>query len=413
MALDRSRPAVVLGVALVVFSVAAIGAGALWVLTDSPDARPVGVNASERAANLEGVSGTVETVRVEDNRTVGRTVQQVAKRPGTGQSRVDTVAGPEDKRWLIVSNGSITWEYSPPRDYVRKRPAPTVEVSGDPAVEQPRGERVERLFRLLNVSRSAAGRTERVNATGRVSPLPVVPRGEAVAPASVNLSRGWFRVEYAGTDRVAGREVYVVRIEHLAGEGPERTVDYRQTLSVDTEWFVVLRRHTEVTVDGERIAQTRTYRNVTFNPGLDDEEFTFDPPANATVETVEPAYDTVYRYGSLAGLRADVEMSVPRPDLPAAFSFQEGVRKGETSIELRYANATARVTVHKDRAGGLTSRPSPDETVVDIGGREAVYQQYGVDQSLSWRCGEYQYLVSAEGASRALLTDVAESVACG
>jgi outer membrane lipoprotein-sorting protein len=408
-----SRRAVVLGVALISLSVAAIGVGTVWVLTDSGDSRPIGVNASEQAADLEGVSGTVETVRVEDNRTVRRTVQQVKKRPGTGESRVDTVVGPESKRWLIVSNGSTTWEYSPQRDYVRKSVRPKVVVSGEPSIDRPRSERVERLFRLLNVSRSAAGRTERVNATGRVSPLPVVPRGDTATPASVNLSKGWFRLEYAGLDRVAGREVYVVRIEHLDGDGPGRTVDYRQTLAVDTEWFVVLERQTEVTVDGEQVEQTRTYRNVTFNPELDGDEFTFDPPPNTTVETVEPAHDTVYRYGSLAGLRADLETSVPRPDLPATFAFQGAVRRGQTSVELRYGNATTQVAVSKNRAGGLTSRDTAGGTVVEIDGHEAVYQQYGVSQSLSWRCGEYRYLVSTEGASRALLTDVAESVACG
>jgi len=49
-------------------------------------------------------------------------------------------------------------------------------------------------------------------------------------------------------------------------------------------------------------------------PGLADSTFEFDPPANATVETLDVPKTTTY--DSVRALRSNAEMAVPTPELP-------------------------------------------------------------------------------------------------
>ena len=99
-----SHRAVVIAAVLAVLAVV-IATGS-WLATGAADSQPIGHNASERVADLDGLAATVETTTVRDNRTTTRLVQ-----------------------------------------------------------------RVERLFRRLDVSPEAVNRTQRANTTVQVSPL--------------------------------------------------------------------------------------------------------------------------------------------------------------------------------------------------------------------------------------------------
>lgn len=405
--------AVVIAAVLAALAVAVIGTGS-WLVTDASDSQPIGHDASERVAELDGIAATVETTTVRNDRTTTRIVQRVERRPGTGTVRIEPIDVPESKQWLIVSNGSTTWQYSQPRNRVEKFVGPESVAPDGFEGERREGEWVERLFRRLDVSPGAVNRTKRANTTVQVSPLPVVPPGDETSPSTPSLNNSLFHLEYRGTDRIADRQAYVLRIES-ADETDAAVTNYTQTLFVDTEWFVVLRTHTEVTVDGRRLEQTRTYRTVSFNPGLDDDRFVFTPPPGATVETVNLSAGPVASYGSLAELRDAVETPVPEPDVPAALEFRGGTLGGSENsvIRMEYANATARVVIEKNRAtGGITRVQTAGEESVDIDGNEGIYDAGVVRQSLSWQCQEVTYSVTGEGISKDRLIQVAESVTC-
>lgn len=406
-----SHRAVVTAAVLAVLAVAVIATGS-WLATGVSDSRPIGHNASERVADLDGLAATVETATVRDNRTTARLVQRVERRPRTGAVRIEPVDAPERKRWLTVSNGSTMWQYSRSQNRVKKLVSPDLVALDE--IEQREGEWVERLFRRLDVSPEAVNRTQRANTTVQVSPLPVVPPGDRTAPSPPSLNNSLFRLEYRGTDRVADRQTYVLRIESV-DETDARVTNYTQTLFVDTEWFVVLRKHTEGTVDGSRFEQTRTYRNVSFNPGLDDDRFAFSPPPGATVETVDVPSEPVTTYRSLAALRDAVEMSVPEPAVPPTLEFQVAtLRELDNSVvQMEYANATTRVVVAKrQKTGGLTRVQTADEESVDIDGREGIYDEGVVSRTLSWQCDDVAYTVTGEGVSKERLLKIAESVTC-
>jgi hypothetical protein len=154
---------------------------------------------------------------------------------------------------------------------------------------------------------------------------------------------------------------------------------------------------------------------VSFNPGLDDDRFTFSPPPGATVETVDVPSEPVTTYGSLAELRDAVEMSVPEPAVPPTLEFQVAtLRELDNSVvRMEYANATTRVVIAKrQETGGLTSAQTSGEESVDIDGREGIYDRGIVSRTLSWQCDDVAYTVTGEGVSKERLLQIAESVTC-
>ncbi|SEQ46057.1 LolA family protein [Natrinema salaciae] len=118
-----------------------------------------------------------------------------------------------------------------------------------------------------------------------------------------------YDIEYRGTERVAGRETYVLDVEaknETVEEGisaivgdtkyvyaietssPRRELEtVEQTLWIDTEYEYPLREKVVFEEpNGERIVLTERFESVSFNTGLEDETFAFEPPANATVQDI-------------------------------------------------------------------------------------------------------------------------------
>ncbi len=384
---DRAGVTTVVVVAVVA---AVLVAGALWLVA-APEAtsRPIGTDAADRHADVDGVTAT-ETRVVRRGGETTRTVADVAFRPGTEQRREHVVTG-ETGYDLTVSNGSVMWMYDSGDDVAKR--VPLSETPGDGVA---RGERVERLFTALNVTqRSAAERAS----SPEIEPLPVVPGVGGGPNASADATVG---AEYDGTERVDGREAYVLRVTSR-----DDSANYEQTLWVDTEHFVVLKQQTEWVDDGVPVSVTRTYSNVSVNPGLDEGAFELAPSGNTTVERVETPETTAYE--SVGALREVTDVSVPSPDVPPSFrlTYASETTGDVHGVGLRYVNETARVTLAKyDR----TFPASGDETVA-IGDHEGAVT-YGPTTSVSWNCGEYRYTVRGQGVPASLLVEFARSVGC-
>jgi outer membrane lipoprotein-sorting protein len=392
-----------------VIAVVAVGVVALWPTGSTGSPGPIGHNASDQLAALDGLTATVETTVVRGGET-NRSYRRVAMRPGTGKVRSVSVSDEILGVDLLVSNGSVTWLYDREANNVTR-----LDTGSSLAGVNTQGNRIERLFTRLNVSRATVDERRSVPPAPGVAPLPVVPGGQS-GPQPSRPSATSFGVTYNGTDTVSGREVYVLSVS--SGGGTSGSVrNYTQTLYVDTEWFVPLQTRTAWTSDDQRVVSTTTYRNVTFNPGLDADRFTFDPPANATIETLSTP--EIRRYASRAALRANATLSVPEPDLPTTFDFRYGTRTtgNVTSLSLQYTNATAQLTVSKTdfatvNASNGTNATTTDGEKLTVNGRTATYRQIGPSRLISFDCGEYRYSVVGSGISRDLLVRVAASLDC-
>jgi outer membrane lipoprotein-sorting protein len=395
---------VLVGACLVVLVVGVLLVGVWSSVSPAENAtQQIGANASERYATIEGLNATRTTINREGDE-VRRSVLRVSMRPGTDRFRRELLSGQHRRHDLTVSNGSMMWW--------RNRSSGAVErlrLSNPTESADSQGERIERLFSRLNVT----GETDRTAATPTpgIDPLPAVPQnggapdGQATGDLD-EIGAAAFAVSYNGTDTLDGRTVYVLEI---TARNDSRVGGYRQTLWVDAERFFPLKRHTEWRADGERHALTVRYENVTFDPGLDESTFRFDPDANVSVEREDtPRRDF---YASTPALRRTTNISVPEPDLPPTFRLAYASRTESqrlTGIGLKYVNASMEISVSKNR--GYFYPPTPDWST-QVAGHQ-VNVSTGYTNYASWECGEYDYQVSGHAVPPELLVEIAGSVGC-
>jgi outer membrane lipoprotein-sorting protein len=393
------RRALLLVTLLLLASVVGVG---LLVGDSNPSAeRPGGPNATAASARLQALDGfsATRTTVIEDGNETRRTVDRVVRR-FDGGLRVERVAGPGSVD-RIVANESVRWHYDR-EDGVATR----YDRSADPAGLT---REIPRLVARLN--RTGDGAAAAGTRTPGVSPLPVVPAAGASESVDgpVGAETGDYRVGYEGTATVAGHETYVLTVTGPTGAGP--VGNYTQTLWLDTDRYVPLKRQTAWTQADTRTTITTTYANVTLESGLAAERFRFAVPENATVETPEtPGQE---EYETVAALRDAASLRVPAPDLPPAFALASATRtdgRRVTSVGLRYVNATATVEV---AAIEPVYSPRTDGERVTVAGRNATYRDLGAKQSVVWTCHGTQHKVSTTGLGRAGTLAVAASVGCG
>jgi outer membrane lipoprotein-sorting protein len=351
---------------------------------DAPTNSVVGADAADEFAAVDGVTATRVTV-VERGSTTHRAVADVAFRPGTDYRRVALRDTDDRRHELLVANSTTMTLYD--RD---SREATQFALAPD--TEPTVGERVERLFARLQLTREDAPASAPV---AGVSPLSVVPHGET-RPSTVT---GELTVRYEGKTTVAGRTAYA--LELTAREGA-----FAQRIWVDADHFFVLKQSTTWTDGGERVTVETTYEDVSTG-AIPDDTFRFGPPANATVERLDTPERSVYE--SATRLRAAVDVSVPRPDVPASFRLTAATETdGEIrGVGLRYANDTATVTVAKYNR----TFPPRGTKVVTVADRDAGVR-VGPTTSVSWNCDDYRYTVRGTGVSVDTLVAIAQSVGC-
>lgn len=170
-----------------------------------------------------------------------------------------------------------------------------------------------------------------------------------------------------------------------------------------------LKTHTEWTSDGERFSATMTYRNVTFEPGLEDDRFAFEPPENATL--VESDFPDVRTFDSVQALRDAVSMPVPDPGVPQSFDLDTARSTSGRfrSVSLQYSNETATlsISVMNHTASNVTEGQR-----LTVDGREVVYQRFGTSQIVSWECDGWGYSVSGTAVGKNRLLEIATSIEC-
>ncbi|WP_299264847.1 LolA family protein [Halorientalis sp.] len=378
-----------------------------FLSTGSPDGtapQQIGSNASEQYAAISGVNATRTTIN-RNGDSVSRSVHRVAMRPGTDKFREELLAGPHHRHNLTVTNGSVMWWRNRTSGGVQRLTLSNPNLSA----QRTEGERIERLFARLNVTRG----TDRTAATPTpgINPLPAVPQSGGVSGPQAGdrrdtVGNAAFAVSYNGTETVDGRTVYVLSITPRNGS---MVGGFRQTLWVDAEWFFPLKRHSEWQSDGVEHAKTVVYENVTFDTGFDESVFRFDPSTNVSVEREDtPQQDF---YASTAALRRVTNVSVPAPDLPSSFRLQFASRTESprvASVGQQYVNDSMEISVSK--VDGLFYPPTPDRSVKVAGQRANV--SVGYTNYVSWSCDGYNHQVSGRAVAPELLVEIARSVGC-
>jgi outer membrane lipoprotein-sorting protein len=329
-------------------------------------------------------NGTGEQQRIEG---------EVIFRPGTdeGYQTVRSTTQPGEQR--IVSNGTVVWTYNKTANEV---------VRSEPQREDNRRRQIRRLVNRINRDEN--------DETG-VPALPIVPLAPGAGVGNGQASGDGINVSttasYEGTETVGDREAHVLTLESTGGSETRG----RWTYYLDTEWYVLLRSTTNVTIDGEWTNTTFRLQNVTFNPEISEDRFEFTPPENATV--INSSDRGLRRYESRERLAADANLQVPAPDVPEGFEFegaQRFVGNLTESVTLEYASDVATVTVSR-RNTTFEGPLGENEEPIEVGNRTGTYRQFPRQNQLRWQCAETTQFVTGPLA-RETLVDIAESVRC-
>ncbi|WP_435552853.1 LolA family protein [Natrinema sp. CGMCC1.2065] len=230
--------------------------------TDDPDPEAVFEGAYVHSEDLEDLRGVRRVEMTDGNRTVTE-VLRIERRPYVDErSEVVEASDPVVVGNLYVSNATDNWLYYSDANVTQHFEAP-------------------------DGFDSEAVRSSRAEMAANVSSL--------------------YDLEYRGTDRVADREAHVLAVE-AKNETVERDVSLivgntefvypletgdptdeidvvEQRLWIDTEYDYPLKeRLVYETPSGDRYELRMEYESISFNVGLEDERFAFEPPENTTVE---------------------------------------------------------------------------------------------------------------------------------
>jgi outer membrane lipoprotein-sorting protein len=219
---------------------------------------------------------------------------------------------------------------------------------------------------------------------------------------------------YEGRERLDGEATYRLRVEPTNTGSMSGSVD--ATVWVDTETYFPEAAHVET--DSERFdyEMDAQFRNVTLNASIPADRFTIDVPEDAE----EPDYSMPERtsYDSLSALRNGTNRSVPDPDVPAAFDFEEGsVVEGDDyhAITLRYADDEDSLHVSKRPAIDYDYGESDRYEAVTVGNHTAYYTEFEYNETttsvLVLPCADSTYSLFGD-LSKEESVDVAESLAC-
>ena len=242
-------------------------AGGLFVGMPSADSPPAPEDVFEgafvHAEDLEGVEGVQVTTLERDGEVVRSERLAVRERPYTDyRHEVLDSSDPDRIGEEYVSNASGSWWYHPDEGTVTAyEPA---EPFDDDAVRESRAEQADRQQRLYDLDYRG---TERI-ADREAHRLEVTARNESTT---------------AGVSLVVGDAEFVYATATIDPEDELHVVE--QTVWIDVEYdYPLAERLVVEDPDGDRYVLTERFVSVEFDPGFDADAFTFDPPANATVD---------------------------------------------------------------------------------------------------------------------------------
>ncbi|MFC6719678.1 DUF4367 domain-containing protein [Natrialbaceae archaeon GCM10025810] len=289
-----------------------------------PDGDELLENALEADANVENVHG-VQTVTMATDDEVVETKQEVWAR-GSDQMRTEVLESDNpDEIDVMVANGSTTWMYDEDANK-----ASVMELAfGDEDLD-------------------------------------------AFGDALVDVGYGNVSASVEGTDTIADRDVYVLE---LTPDGDDAMFE-STTMLIDQETHYPLKQETTTSIGGD-LTITLEFEEIDFDPEVDDDLFTFEPPEDAEVydaNDFEPQ-----QFDDVEGAESAVPFEIPEPDVPEEFTLETVTASenmyGSTATQ-QYADESGTfLSVSVGDAAGTASVLEQDGETVEIDDVEAVVRE--------------------------------------
>ncbi|PCR90621.1 LolA family protein [Natrinema ejinorense] len=331
------------------------------------------------------------TIRVETTEDAFQRTEAIAREPPAKQ-RIEVVESTDPDvpaGSIIVTNRTTTWEYNPATNVADRQYHPN-KVDTDGTKREL--EELRSAYRLdYQGTETVDDRTAHVIETR--PPVEDIDR-------SINL--------------VVGDTEFVIPLD-ATENGEDMSVN--RTVWIDDEYRYPIKERTSIADDEEtRYELAVTYQDLAIDEGIEEDTFTFLPPADATVVTDGPEPDGVFdsRSAAATGLPYDL----PDPDVPGPYVLDRitvvemGDQYGGLTTTLWYndPNVIARelyVTVRESQRFRPTA-PALEE--IDLDGRTAYHRDEGV-RTIFWNCADLSYEVSSLRAETPLL-EIASSIDC-
>lgn len=322
----------------------------------APSEETIEQHALNNTTTIESVTGTVTINSTIDNGTQPMQAQIWQQPPN--HVRYEYVSGP-NRGNVLVSNGSTIWMYNDSTNTVQR----------------------------LQYNTSLT---------------------DNLRQAFQNLSAN-YTAEYQGQAVVSGQETYVVSV--APPNGTLGGVVGNQTVWLDQDTWFPVKSQVTTTVGNQTATTTTTYSNLTYNASIPADQFTFEPPEDATV--VEPELPETTSVETIEAAENAVNFSVQEPrsqSLPDDYRFENGTvtQSGNTTtVSLIYANDSESIVFSQSTATQAAMRGEP----VSIAGQSGSYQEIASQGVLTWEDDGFRYSVSGS-VSQSTLIEVAESVYC-
>lgn len=371
-----------LAIAVVALAVLLAGCGSLG--SEEPGL-PDGETAAQQYDSLDTYSATFVEEFTAHNET-DRTTGEVVVRTGEGQLYREVDRADQRRPRLLVSNGSVLWNYDEDRNRV------TV-ITGTNPSRAPFDPDRDRIRRVVNRAQSDESRG--------LLPIPFTP---VLSATDRLIEASAVTDEYDGVEAIGDREAHVISTRTEDGEVIQR-------IYLDTEWFLPLKVWTKRTIDGNQAERVYRLEDIEFNPGVEEGQFAFEVPPDATVERIDGI--GWVPYDSRDALDAASNIRVPRPDFPGEFEFRDGKRAviGDTeAVSLEYTSDVAWVDVRKENRT-FEGPGDTDGEAVEVGDQTGAYLRRGSEATVSWGCEGNRYQVTGRLA-RGDLVAIAESIEC-
>jgi outer membrane lipoprotein-sorting protein len=294
--------------------------------TDSPDGDAVIENFTQRIETLETVEFT-RTTETELNGNTTTTSQRVVADLADNQMRTETLESPTGANTTTVVNETHGVTYNADENTVTE-----YEITS---------ENTHLLPQLTQLTNESA-----------------------------------VEYEYAGTDTVAGEEVY------LLDATPKQTQtgnigNASLTVAVDAETYFPVRIETDVQSERYNVSATQTYENVTINEEIPESAFELDVPEDAT----QPSFGgpDITSYDEYSALQSSATLSVPPAELADGYEFESARTidgDGYYTVSMTYMDGEESVHVGVQGESPFDWSANEDYEAVSVGDETGYYAEY-------------------------------------
>ncbi|GAB3665431.1 LolA family protein [Halopiger thermotolerans] len=365
--------------------------------TDAPSSDALLQEAIETRAGIDDLAAT-RRVELETPTTSATRTERVFSRPPAAK-RIEVLESTDPNEpagSVAVTNRTVTWEYDPESNVVEKQ---------------------------FHPNKTDTDRTRLV----------------------LEKLRDAYRLEYAGTETVDGREVHAVEarppleetgpaIELLVGDSvyaipldpstdlEELTIS--RTVLIDDEYrYPVGERNAVRDGDGKLLHRTAvTYADLAIDEGLPAGTFTYEPPADATIEREGTKPEGVF--DSIEAAEGAVPYDLPNPEVPDPFVLDrvtvvERSAKLGTTVTLWYTDSGVNgrdlfVAVRETQRFDADSSALAELAVEGV--PTTTYYQDGKLETIFWTCERgsgLSYRVASPAIDEAEpLREIAASIGC-